>query len=63
MSTRRELIKPDDRTLEQWKQSLLAEKTDILRQMRREIHTRGNQHQSYLNRIDCALARIEEGRP
>lgn len=56
---RRELTKPEGMTVGQWEASLLSLKRDILAQMRRSIHTRGNNCQSYLDRIDQALKSIQ----
>lgn len=52
-----DMVKPPHMTNEQWLTSLLSEKADLLRQARREIHTRGNQHQKYFDRLDRAIAR------
>jgi hypothetical protein len=52
-----DMIKPPHMTNEQWRASLLSEKADLLRQVRREIHTRGNQHQKYFDRLDRAIVR------
>jgi hypothetical protein len=58
MKTRKDdMIKPPHMTNEQWLASLLSDKADLLRQIRREIHTRGNQHQKYFDRLDRAIAR------
>lgn len=56
---RRELTKPEGMTARQWEASLLSLKRDILAQMRRSIHTRGNDCQAYLDRIDQALKSIQ----
>jgi hypothetical protein len=52
-----DLVKPAQFTNEQWLASLASDKADILRQTRREIHTRGNMHQKYVDRLDRAIAR------
>jgi hypothetical protein len=52
-----DMIKPNHLTNEQWLASLLSDKSDLLRQVRREIHTRGNQHQKYFDRLDRAISR------
>lgn len=56
-----DLVKPDHMTLDQWEVSLLSEKRDIIAQIRREVHSRGNTHQAYADRVDRALAFIKEG--
>ena len=53
-----DMVKPPHLTNEQWLASLLSEKADVLRQIRREIHTRGNQHQKYLDRLERAIASV-----
>lgn len=58
MRTRKDdMIKLPRLTNEQWLTSLLSDKADLLRQTRREIHTRGNQHQKYIDRLGRAIAR------
>ena len=52
-----DMIKLPHLTNEQWLASLLSEKADVLRQIKREVHTRGNQHQKYCDRLDRAIAR------
>lgn len=52
-----DMVKPPHLSNEQWLTSLLSEKADLLRQTRREIHTRGNQHQKYFDRLDRAIAK------
>jgi hypothetical protein len=52
-----DMIQPAHLTTEQWVASLQSEKRDLLAQVRREAHTRGNTCQRYLQRIDRALAR------
>ena len=56
-----DMIKPHHLTTEQWLASLLSDKADLLRQVRREIHTRGNQHQKYFDRLDRAIVRARAG--
>lgn len=58
-----DLIKPPHQTNEQWLASLLSDKADLLRQIRREIHTRGNQHQKYVDRLDRAIVRARSAPP
>lgn len=50
-----DMTKPSHMTAEQWLAALLSDKTDLLRQVRREIHTRGNQHQKYIDRLERAI--------
>ena len=57
-----DMIKPSHLTNEQWLASLMSEKADLLRQTRREIHTRGNRHQKYFDRLDRAIARASQFR-
>lgn len=52
-----DIVKPAHLTNEQWLLSLASDKADILRQIRREVHTRGNMHKRYVDRLDRAIAR------
>jgi hypothetical protein len=62
-SRKDDMIKPPHLTNEQWLASLLSNKVDILRQIRREVHTRGNQHQKYVTRLERAIVRATAGEP
>lgn len=57
MSRRPELVKPEGITIQEWIGRLESEKRDLVSQMRREIHTRGNTVQGYCDRVDRALVR------
>lgn len=54
-----DLIRPENMTVEQWRASLLSDRRALLTQMRREVHTRGNTVQRYMDRLDRALASIK----
>jgi hypothetical protein len=54
-----DMVKPEHLTLDQWVASLLSDRRAVMEQTRREIHTRGNCHQRYLDRLDRALAAAE----
>jgi hypothetical protein len=56
-----DMTKPSHMTNGQWLASLLSDKADLLRQTRREIHTRGNQHQKYFDRLERAIVRAMAG--
>ena len=57
MARQSEMVKPEGITSEAWLSRLTIERNDVLRQLRREAHTRGNTVQSYLDRIDRAIAK------
>ena len=59
MARKPELTKPEGITNEQWLCRLESEKRDLVSQMRREIHTRGNTVQAYCDRIERAIARAK----
>jgi hypothetical protein len=54
-----DMTKPPHMTNAQWHASLLSDKADVTRQIRREVHTRGNMHQKYVARLERAIARAE----
>jgi hypothetical protein len=58
-----DLVQPAHLTRDQWRVSLESDRRMLLTQLRREVHTRGNTVQSYMNRIDRALASLREASP
>jgi hypothetical protein len=59
MTRKNDLRKPDHMTTDQWIASLLSDKRAVLAQLRREVHTRGNTVQGYLDRIERALQSVQ----
>lgn len=55
-----ELVKPEGISIQEWIFRLESEKRYLMRQLRREVHTRGNTVQNYCDRIDRALLRAKE---
>jgi len=51
-----DLVKPSHMTADQWIATLQSDRRAVLAQVRREVHTRGNMCQRYIDRIDRALA-------
>jgi hypothetical protein len=51
-----DLTQPPHLTTEEWVASLMSQKRDMLAQIRRTVHTTGNMHQRYMDRLDRALA-------
>jgi hypothetical protein len=51
-----DLAQPPHLTTEEWVASLMSAKRDMLAQIRRSVHTTGNMQQSYMDRLDRALA-------
>ena len=58
-SRKPELVKPEGITAKTWLFRLESEHRDLLCQLRREVHTRGNTVQSYCDRIERAIARAK----
>ncbi len=60
MSRRKpELVKPEGITTETWLFRLESEHRDLMRQLRRSVHTRGYSGASYIERIERAIARAK----
>jgi hypothetical protein len=60
MRTRKDdLIQPPHLTAEQWLDSLMSDKRDMLTQIRRTVHSTGNMHQRYMDRLERAIARAK----
>jgi len=54
-----EMVKPSDISHDEWLFRLTTERNDLMRQLRKSVHTRGNTMQSYFNRLDRAIAKAK----